>query len=65
MDRGDGRPVKHMWKLGHRAVRQHDQESKGINLLYIYICVCVCVYVSEPSAAVRLQTNKVNIIKSE
>lgn len=35
MNRGDGRSVKHTWKLGHRAVGQHDHENKGVNISFI------------------------------
>lgn len=57
INRGDGRSVKHAWKLGQRAVRQHDHESKDINLFFIYV--------SEQSATIRVQTNKRNVIKSK
>lgn len=36
MNRRDERSVKHTWKLGHRAVRQHDHaKKKGVNISFI------------------------------
>lgn len=45
LKRGDGRSAKYTWKLGHRAVTQHDHESKELNHFLIYA--------SEQSATVK------------